>query len=91
MKNVISFASIRHIMLIFRDLGTEAKTVLLNIANAMAYDGADAKQIEEVLSREKPAQFCKNCKNFPVQSIEQHLNCTGCYFVGNQQSNFEQK
>ena len=36
-----------------------------------------------------PPQYCKDCKSFPCDNYDKHLECKNCVFIGNQQSNFE--
>ena len=36
-------------------------------------------------------QYCKDCNNHPCDNHDKHIKCKKCYFIGNQQSNFERK
>ena len=36
-------------------------------------------------------QYCKDCNNHPCDNYNKHIKCKQCYFIGNQQSNFERK
>lgn len=36
-------------------------------------------------------KYCKDCNNHPCDNYDKHTKCKQCYFIGNQQSNFERK
>lgn len=70
-------------------------TMMVEFAQELA-NGVDASEntlpIQNVVcSASSKPQYCSDCKNYPPDNIEKHNKCKECYFIGNQQSNFEQE
>lgn len=43
------------------------------------------------VAEDLPPQFCKDCKYFKVNTMDSYAKCSSCYFIDNQQFNFEPK